>query len=1016
MKRLARRIVVIFLCLTFIGFLTPALTEETQVVSISEGLNVVILLDSSTSMGREGESTGADPERFRLEAASIMVGMCSVGDSNVAVIPFDRYPHEDSVWGKMHPVTEDTRKTLTEAILGYTRTSGGTYIYRALEKANGLLEQLQSEGSPNKNIVLLLCDGQQSPVSDDRSSITLAQMEELLTEQVERAAGNGSVIYSIGLAGAADATYDAARLSSMATATGGIMREARSASSLPKIFSELFAHAIGSDMVADVQSGPVDGLESMQQIFIPIPNNSVREANILIPAEYVREGSMIIVLDESGRGVLNGKGMYTLYYDNNLRGRYNVRSRFYQVKITNPPAGDWKIQFERSSATPSALHFDLLYNYNVQLYAQLPATELLKDETLSVRAYFLEQYNAQTGQGTPSGDIALYQRGIQATLQVVDMYNNVLGEFPMNRTDRALNAGEPAGCFYIDIPLAQAGVLRQGDYKINVVAEGDHLVRGLVNDVMFHVTNRTPEATNVAHTIQIEDILSQTMDESQTWTIGAGDLFVDLDGDALEYALPAEGDVVSLAAADGKFTFTTKGKVGTQSLVISATDNDFASCEATVEITVESIAQQFLADHEARLALGKEPGQYDKGETAQIYLQLYRTADDSLITDQRYYDLLNAELLVHRESEPKDIAQYSMRLESLMPAGRTTPSPVMVMPYTLAVLAENYRFDADVTIQDLSMQVADVSLLLNPVPPVLVQDAIDRIVKNHKADGPEGKVPFLLDLDECFTDTPGDTLRYACEIINDPVERGIVAHLLSIIGQIELSPDTVVEKAEQGNILTFTPVSDGKVSVVLTATDNDGLSVKAQFDIIVESPAMQTMILLATVVILVCVALILWLLAYWLVYRKKWLSIRHNSIDFFIDGSQVVTEAGVPEATLPTAKGKKELKLSSLTDNIYAPRRNEIDGELANKLNRIFVRPASRNNLRVRIKDKRFFKGESSCEVSIEGVKALSEKRHSMMWDSESRLSVSVGGHTVGIQRIIAETASDPHRSDGDTF
>lgn len=982
--------------------------SQAQAIPMSDGLNVAILMDCSNSMARakdDPSKRGADENFFRLDAASIMVDMCSIGNSNVAVLPFHKNVAKGDFWGRMIPVTMESRQELSDKILAYDNVSGGTYIFRALSQANDLLEAQVEVGNTNKNIILLLCDGKQSAAKGD--TITDAQMAEELSKEVDRARNNGFVIYTIGLLGATDYAFDRASLESMALSTGGKKFEADSADRLPGIFSEIFADAIGSTM-ASVESGPAPGYDSLQAISMKIPNNSVREANILIRNTEAKNGRIsipkIIVLDPDQKPMALGENVMIQYTNYTTEGGDTYASRYTHAKIIAPSAGEWQILFPRDDAATSvAQPFDLLYNYNVQLYAQVADAEMNKGETLRVKAFFVEQYDPQTGAFTPSGDIALYQHGIQAKIEVVNAYGDVLkqaDDVPMVRSERPLAEGDIAGCFYYHVSLTDLGITDSGAYKIQIAAEGDNLVRTLINPLSFTVANREPVANDpVSHTIQIEDILAGDIDASRSWTIDAAELFSDPDGDLLTYALPAKSELVDVTQADGKFTFATKGKTGTEAVTISATDNERESCQATVNITVDSIAERFLADHEVRLSFDKEL--YDKGDTVKVCLQLYDKAREAFVVDPAYYSLLQAGLVVKRESS-RDIAQTAMALGSVTPTGQKDAMPALTAEYTLDTMADNYSFSAEAKLNGREVAVAAASILLDPVEPVLVEEALGRIPRMLRADGPEGGVPIAIDLSECFSDTPGDRLSYIVTVTSEPVARGLVAKLLGLVGVVTLEPHRVVETVHQDSQLTISPVADGKTRIKLTATDTDGKTASTDFVLTVESPKLQLTVLIATVLLSLILAAILFALWYWFIYRKAWPQKSDRELMFYVNDSQVVTGNGETEGRLP-GKGKAEVRLSSLFDVDFRAQ-GDVDADLLDKLALILVRPAARNRLRVRVKDNRFFSGEA-CEVSLDTGITLDEKRRTIVWPALGQLNVSLHGSTVGIQRTNGAAA-----------
>ena len=134
MRSLLKGIGTVLALLILLGVSSPILAENMGKTAESNGLNVVICLDSSNSLNKDNK-TGSDEGYYRLDAANIMINMCSIGNSYIAVVPFDQNPWNKGEWLKMHQVTEKNREMLGNAIMTNRNVGAGTNIFSAIEKA-----------------------------------------------------------------------------------------------------------------------------------------------------------------------------------------------------------------------------------------------------------------------------------------------------------------------------------------------------------------------------------------------------------------------------------------------------------------------------------------------------------------------------------------------------------------------------------------------------------------------------------------------------------------------------------------------------------------------------------------------------------------------------------------------------------------------------------------------------------------------------------------------------------------
>ena len=129
--------------------------------------DIVIVLDQSNSM------SNADPQNRRLDAAQMIVGMCDMENSRVAIIPFAGKIQASADMGFV-PINEaESRLNKMNAISGLTRLVGDTDLGNALNLAVKLL--LEREDKTNNPMIIALTDGENSFLnnadSDDTTDI-----------------------------------------------------------------------------------------------------------------------------------------------------------------------------------------------------------------------------------------------------------------------------------------------------------------------------------------------------------------------------------------------------------------------------------------------------------------------------------------------------------------------------------------------------------------------------------------------------------------------------------------------------------------------------------------------------------------------------------------------------------------------------------------------------------------------------------------------------------------------------
>ena len=89
MKRIGS--VIVALCI-MLGMIFSASAEVVEDTSTTTGIDVVVVLDMTSSMGKETQSPGNDPWGYRIDATAMLIVMMDMDGSRVAIVPFANVP------------------------------------------------------------------------------------------------------------------------------------------------------------------------------------------------------------------------------------------------------------------------------------------------------------------------------------------------------------------------------------------------------------------------------------------------------------------------------------------------------------------------------------------------------------------------------------------------------------------------------------------------------------------------------------------------------------------------------------------------------------------------------------------------------------------------------------------------------------------------------------------------------------------------------------------------------------
>lgn len=329
-------LVLIFSCVLMLSLMA------TDTVSNSDlALDVMFVIDGSGSMNY------SDPSGIAKEACRLFVDMCDYGQARAGYVLFSSKIAGYQNLTEMN--SAELRSMLRKAIgsIQYPK-SGGTDISLGLTKAMNTLIENNSVAEGRSPMIILLSDGRAEDVAKDRENVHVSEFEDTLKFLSER----GIPVYTIALNSMGSA--DVVTMESVAKRTGGLFFETDSADNLSDIMTKILANQLRSNInsIAEFTS---DG--TAQTVTIPIPNDSIYQANIIILTSkgvsnlHLREPSGNEVVIPSDRVLTSSSTCYEL------------------IKLIRPTKGDWQLTLTGVDKDQITINLINCYDMNFDLRA-----------------------------------------------------------------------------------------------------------------------------------------------------------------------------------------------------------------------------------------------------------------------------------------------------------------------------------------------------------------------------------------------------------------------------------------------------------------------------------------------------------------------------------------------------------------------------------------------------------------------------------------------------------------------
>lgn len=345
-------------------------------------IDAVLVLDASNSMNT------SDPGKLSIEAMKMFIDMLGVQGDKVGVVSYtDQIEREKA----MTTLRNAGDKALLKDFISQLKRGAYTDITVGLDEALRLMDDARDPA--HKPVIIMLTDG--NIELDARKGKTLADADRDTDRIIADAQSKGYPIYTIGLN--YDGNLNRPYIDNIASQTGALCFETKTADELPDILSAIFADQMEIKIVS---AGTVQADGDFQSIDMDIPDTNIVEANVTF---------------------LSGKPVTVELYDPNGRqiqfddtSAILTQSNAYSLlKIIAPKQGLWKLRVKGVSG--DKIKINLLYHYSVDVRLDIDNLSPTAGDTVHAEITLLEG-------GQPTANAALYQNSV-CTVSVKDLDN-----------------------------------------------------------------------------------------------------------------------------------------------------------------------------------------------------------------------------------------------------------------------------------------------------------------------------------------------------------------------------------------------------------------------------------------------------------------------------------------------------------------------------------------------------------------------------------------------------------------
>ncbi|MDY3250511.1 MAG: vWA domain-containing protein [Candidatus Choladocola sp.] len=347
----------------------------------STGLDVVLVIDTSGSMN-DADNVRENPDKPKttLEGAKLFVDMMESQGSRVAVVPFS-----DTLGNVINltTISQQSDKESVKNAISQLQYSGDTDFGIALRKAVEILSTANDIG--NNKVIVFFTDGKIDLPKADDPALAASDSETMTRDAADTASAEGIAVYTLGLDVGDQGNVQEDLISEIASQTGGKYKKVTTSEVLPDTFCEIFADFIESSYTP-LGEVTIQDSNTPAVVDVPIPNDSVMEANIAILSD--KRLTNVEVEDPNGNTIpIDGQTVIL-----------SVSDTYSALKLITPQSGNWKVRIYGDENCKVTLGWML--NYKVTLKAELVDNQ---NGTVTVNAYF--EYQNQ-----PLQEDALYRQ------------------------------------------------------------------------------------------------------------------------------------------------------------------------------------------------------------------------------------------------------------------------------------------------------------------------------------------------------------------------------------------------------------------------------------------------------------------------------------------------------------------------------------------------------------------------------------------------------------------------------
>lgn len=940
---------------------------------INGALDLVILLDNSGSMYGDN---GNDRLSYRYDAASIMLNMCEVTGSRAVVYEFsgsDRGVKSipKSVKGlqsidvdKSNYLSASAYRTqITDALTQRaketykTEHEGGTPLGAALAQAVSVLEASADDRNGRQPLILVLADG------DDNSEESVRQ------EALIKCRENGYKIYTI-LLGNDIAHVDT--LQQMAALTGGTYFELEDATELPKYFSQVLADQTGAELTSEKMEA--EQLEDGRwQVVINVPNRSVQEGNIMIPAMGL---SNITLTRPNGTVVRPATDEKIYYFEVGGTSTSAARSqtRFIQYKIMRPndegtELGKWLLTFNAEDEQAARqVSVTVVYNYDLPLKTSVDDQVITagKDERVTLDAMFY------TNEGVPTEDDMLYRRSetdpaiVCKAYLVNDPETALLDESRCIELTADRIARKFTATFSLrDFPNVSS---RSGTYYIVVKAEGDGLIRSS-KVLTYTVTNQAPQAQKVSEVAMTIQNPVQGMEQAAVAELKLNDCvvdpdsFADIDLNSIELACDdseiVRAELVHQEADEQVVVrLTSQGKVGNTTVHLNVRDIENEAAVVEIPVVVRSLMDCLNEEYELKLVDANADGEkiYQRGELV----------------------ALASEYLPKVAAPTYDIAQYMPEIKLQQVNEDGTRHVLDSNTVTLEGRGGDYLYEAVLYVNGESLKTTELKLSTGNVAPNAKDGSI--WTPDKASIGCE-KLP---DAWLGYQNTQPWTVLFG-----DQFEDGNAADTLTYTYMVEGEAAEIAEVKENDVLigLTITPVAEGETILTLTATDDSSEMAFCTLNYTVEVYDQHKVTI--RYLLLIFLVLVILFILYQIIHAVTRPKFRNVALQVSINN--------IPQKVYPLSTSIKKKSMGP-----YTLPAHQFTSMMASGLE---LQP-SRDGALIVVKKPAQLRG---AELKLNGSKLSSKTRKISMKRSTGEFGVTVNGETMSWKVIPTTNKSASH-------